>query len=41
MAVIGQVVEQAILDNPELETEAFNKTLNSYGDVIAKIAGVR
>jgi hypothetical protein len=37
----GQVVEQAIMENPELETEAVNKTLNSYGDVIAKIAGVR
>jgi hypothetical protein len=37
----GQVIENAIMDNPELETEAVNKTLNSYGDVIAKIAGVR
>jgi len=37
----GQVVENAIMANPELETEAVNKTLNSYGDVIAKIAGVR
>lgn len=37
----GQVVEEAIMANPELETEAVNKTLNSYGDVIAKIAGVR
>lgn len=35
----GQVVEEAIMANPELETEAVNKTLNSYGDVIAKIAG--
>lgn len=41
MAGKGQVVEQAIMANPELETEAVNKTLNSYGDVIAKIAGVR
>ena len=37
----GQVVEEAIMANPELETEAVNKTLNSYGDVIAKIAGAR
>jgi hypothetical protein len=37
----GQVVESAIMATPELETEAVNKTLNSYGDVIAKIAGVR
>ena len=37
----GQVVENAIMATPELETEAVNKTLNSYGDVIAKIAGVR
>jgi len=37
----GQVVENAIMANTELETEAVNKTLNSYGDVIAKIAGVR
>lgn len=37
----GQVVEEAIMQNPELETEVVNKTLNSYGDVIAKIAGVR
>jgi hypothetical protein len=41
MAGTGQVVESAIMANPELETEAVNKTLNSYGDVIAKIAGVR
>jgi hypothetical protein len=41
MAGKGQVVENAIMANPELETEAVNKTLNSYGDVIAKIAGVR
>ena len=37
----GQVVENAIMATPELETEVVNKTLNSYGDVIAKIAGVR
>jgi hypothetical protein len=37
----GQVIENAIMANPELETEVVNKTLNSYGDVIAKIAGVR
>lgn len=39
MAGKGQVVEEAIMATPELETEAVNKTLNSYGDVIAKIAG--
>lgn len=39
MAGKEQVLEEAIMANPELETEAVNKTLNSYGDVIAKIAG--
>jgi len=41
MAGKEQVLEEAIMATPELETEAVNKTLNSYGDVIARIAGVR
>ncbi len=34
-----QVIEEAIMENPALETEAVDKRLNSYGDIIGRLAG--
>ena len=34
-----QVIEETIMANPELQTEAIDKRLNSYGDVIGRLAG--
>jgi hypothetical protein len=34
-----QIIEESIMANPALEAEAVDKRLNSYGDVIGKLAG--
>jgi len=35
----GQVIEEAIMATPALETEVVDKRLNGYGDIIGKLAG--
>lgn len=36
-----EVVQQKIMADKQLETESVNKVINSYGDVISKLAGFR
>ena len=35
----AQVLEEAVMATPQLETEVVDKRLNSYGDIIGKLAG--
>lgn len=35
----GQLVEQQIMANKQLETEAVNKRINDYGNIVARLAG--
>jgi len=34
-----QLIEETVMENPALEAEAVDKRLNSYGDVIGRLAG--